>query len=352
MKRFLLLSALALMGCKGAAADPSAALSVERGKALYAQYCESCHGADLSGGLAQSLFDDIWQYGGTDEAILDAFINGIEEAGMPAFGDALTDENKTDLLAFIRNGQDFKTIPAIDDVPSLENRVQIEDWASDLDQPWGVHFIGPNQALVTEKSGQLWRVSSSDRQQITDIPTATERGQGGLLDVATDPDYTENGWVYLSFAHADETSPRKQMTKIVRGKIVGNAWTQGETLFQAKPEHYISSGQHFGSRITFDNQGHLYFGIGDRGQKDMAQDLSRPNGKIHRILRDGTIPKDNPFLGKPNAYPSIFSYGNRNPQGTIVHPDTQVIWETEHGPRGGDELNVCLLYTSPSPRDS
>lgn len=337
MKRILLLTALGLSACKGAAADPMAALSVQRGEALYAKYCASCHN---TGGLAQSLSDDIWQYGESDADILRAISVGIEDAGMPAFGDTLSAADKADLLTFIRRGQDLKTTPAIVDVPSLESRVQIQDWATGLDQPWGLHFIGSNEALVTEKSGKLWRVSSSEKQQITGIPASVEKGQGGLLDVAIDPDYANNGWVYLSFTHADATSPRKLMTKIVRGKIVGNGWAQEQTLFQAKAEHYLNSGQHFGARITFDNQGHLYFGIGDRGQKEMAQDVTRPNGKIHRILHDGSIPKDNPFLGNPEAYPTIFSYGNRNPQGTIVHPKTQIIWETEHGPRGGDELNV------------
>ena len=161
-----------------------------------------------------------------------------------------------------------------------------------------------------------------------------------MLDVATDPDYAENGWVYLSFSHADADDRKKLMTKIVRGKIENGQWSDEQTLFQAKPADYLNTAHHFGSRITFDDKGHLYFGIGDRAKMEMAQDLTVPNGKIHRIMRDGNIPNDNPFVDVKGAYPSIFSYGNRNPQGTIVHPDTGVVWETEHGPRGGDELNA------------
>ena len=111
-------------------------------------------------------------------------------------------------------------------------------------------------------------------------------------------------------------------------------------MFQAKDAHYVNRRHHFGSRITFDAAGHLYFSIGDRGIMKDAQDVTKPNGKVHRINRDGSIPGDNPLLDNPDAYPSIYSYGNRNPQGLIIHPDTDVLWSTEHGPKGGDELNV------------
>ena len=233
-----------------------------------------------------------------------------------------------------------KTIVPIEEVPSVQDQVTIEDWATDLKEPWGIHFIADNTALVTEKRGKLWQVSSDNRIEVKGIPASVDKRQGGLLDVATDPDYAENGWVYLSFTHADAESPKNLMTKIVRGKIQDGKWIAEQSLFQARSEDYLDTGFHFGSRITFDDNGHLYFGIGDRGKMEMAQDLIKPNGKIHRIMRDGSIPKDNPFIGVKGAYPSIYSYGNRNPQGTIVHPETGVLWETEHGPRGGDELNA------------
>jgi len=335
MKRLSLLPLVILTACS-AAADPA----IERGADLYGQYCESCHGANLSGGLAPTMADDNWEYGGSDSDILKIINEGLEETGMPAFGDDLTLADKTNLLAYIRSGDDLKPTPPIENVPSIQDQVQIQDWVTGLDEPWGIHFIGPDKALVTEKSGKLWQVSPSSKNEILGIPASVDKGQGGLMDVATDPDYAKNGWVYLSFTHADETIPKNRMTKIVRGKIIRGAWSSEQTLFQAKPKHYLNTGYHFGSRITFDNQGHLYFGIGDRGKKDMAQELSRPNGKIHRIMRDGSIPKDNPFIDNSDAYATIFSYGNRNPQGTIVHPDTQIVWETEHGPKGGDELNV------------
>jgi len=248
-----------------------------------------------------------------------------------------------DLVTYIKNGSTvtaIKPIKAIEDVPSVEDQVKVEDWATDLDEPWGIEFIENDVALVTEKSGKLWLVGSDERKEIEGIPASVDNRQGGLLDVATDPNYSQNGWIYLSFTHADDADSKALQTKIVRGQIKDGTWAGEQTLFQAKPEDYIKTGFHFGSRITFDDKGHLYFGIGDRGIQDEAQDLTRPNGKIHRIMRDGSIPKDNPFVDVEGAYPSIYSYGNRNPQGTIVHPETGILWETEHGPRGGDELNV------------
>lgn len=347
MTRFTLLASTALffMGCQAASAEKTADdFAVDRGLLIYAEHCESCHGANMEGGQAPSMADNNWQYGGTNEDIRSIVVEGIEDAGMPGFGDLIQGEQLSDLVTYIRRGGSEKIIAPVDDVVSVQSQVKIENWATNLDEPWGVHFIADDTALVTEKGGKLWQVTSDSRMEIKGIPVSVERGQGGLLDVATDPDYTENGWVYLSFSHADAENPKKLMTKIVRGKLdekrAGLMWMGEQSLFQARAEDYLNSGHHFGSRITFDDEGHLYFGIGDRGKKDLAQDLTKPNGKIHRIMRDGSIPDDNPFIDVERAYPSIYSYGNRNPQGTIVHPDTGFVWETEHGPKGGDELNV------------
>ncbi|WP_051279714.1 PQQ-dependent sugar dehydrogenase [Hellea balneolensis] len=343
MLRLLLLTSTAFLftACQQASAQKKdMERSTERGAALYAEFCESCHGVNMEGGMAPSMADESWAYGGTVADIRRIVTQGLEEVGMPAFGDVIRGQNLDDLVTYIHSDLSSEKIPAVENVSSVEERVKIEDWATDLDEPWGMHFIADDTALVTEKSGKLWQVSSVGRIEIKGIPESVDERQGGLLDVATDPDYANNGWVYLSYTHADKKDRKALMTKISRGRIKNGQWTNEQTLFQAKPEDYIKTGFHFGSRITFDDEGHLYFGIGDRGKKDEAQDLTRPNGKIHRIMRDGSIPEDNPFVEIENAYPSIYSYGNRNPQGTIVHPQTGVVWETEHGPRGGDELNA------------
>jgi len=230
-------------------------------------------------------------------------------------------------------------VAAVAQVLDWTSKVSMETKVDNLDEPWGFTFIDKNTVLITEKKGRLLiAIAAATPIEVKGIPKVTDSGQGGLLDVALDPDYANNRWVYLTLS--DPGPSGTAMTKLVRGKITDFKWIDEQVLFEAKPEHYVKSRAHFGSRITFDKAGHLYFSIGDRGKKEMAQDVRRPNGKIHRINRDGSIPADNPFLNTEGAYPSIFSYGNRNPQGLIVHPETDVLWETEHGPRGGDELNV------------
>jgi len=166
MKRLSFIPIIVLTACQGATADPVSDFSIQRGKALYEQSCESCHGASLSGGQAPSLADDVWEYDGTDSGILQAITDGIEEVGMPGFDGELTAQDKQDLLGYIRSGGDLKTTAPIDDVASVEDQVQIQDWATGLNEPWGIHFIGPDTALVTEKSGKLWQVSSSMREEM------------------------------------------------------------------------------------------------------------------------------------------------------------------------------------------
>jgi aldose sugar dehydrogenase len=173
-------------------------------------------------------------------------------------------------------------------------------------------------------------------------------GQGGLMEVRLHPRYQDNGWVYLSYTDGigEGAGGRRSiaMTKVVRGRLTEDGgvwrWTDEETIFQAKEEHYLPGGVHFGCKIAFDprDPSIMFFAIGDRGHAPLAQDLSRPNGKVHRVRDDGSIPEDNPFVDREGAYRSIWSYGHRNPQGLTFDLDG-VLWSTEHGPRGGDELN-------------
>jgi aldose sugar dehydrogenase len=203
-----------------------------------------------------------------------------------------------------------------------------------------------NTALITEKPGRLRVVTKGKLQPdpVKNIPKVLNEGQGGLMDVAVDPDYSQNGWIYLAFSHvldkkAGEDRPGA-MTKIVRGKIENNTWTNEQVLFEAPHEMYRTTRHHYGCRIVFDPEGHLYFAIGDRGAGFQAQDNTLPNGKVHRINKDGSIPADNPFVSDPKAMKSLYSLGNRNIQGMAIHPETGELWTTEHGPMGGDELNL------------
>jgi glucose/arabinose dehydrogenase len=230
-------------------------------------------------------------------------------------------------------------------VQTKAHRYRVETLVGDgVRTPWAIDWLPDGRALVTEKRGQLRLVEGGKLhpEPIRGTPQVLVHGQGGLMDVAVDPDHASNGWIYLAYTHGLPDSPqgrRRAMTRVVRGKLRDHQWVDEQVLFEAKPEHYLPGGVHFGCRIVFDRKGHLFFSIGERGEMRMAQDLTRPNGKVHRIHLDGSIPADNPFVDRPDAYPSIYSFGNRNPQGLAVHPATGELWATEHGPMGGDELN-------------
>jgi aldose sugar dehydrogenase len=225
-----------------------------------------------------------------------------------------------------------------DTVSAEEYTLKIVPFLEGTSNPWGIAFLNEHTGLLTEKGGKL-RMFTNGKfvGDVKGLPEMREHGQGGLMAVAFDPNFDKEPWVYLGYTHF---AGKGQMTRIIRGKIDGNRWTGEQVLFEAKESDYRNAGVHFGTRIVFDKQGYLYFAIGDRGAQNQAQDINRPNGKTFRINRDGSIPKDNPFVGKDGAYEAIFTYGNRNPQGLAIHPETDQLWTTEHGPRGGDELNL------------
>ncbi len=317
--------------------------------ALYQQYCAQCHGATLQGGNGQSLVDGIWNFGGSSGSIRRNIKHGITHLGMPAYEGAMEDDDIRALTDFLlakekEGGAEKPPVPS--EVQTQDYIVGVETWVEGLDTPWGMAFLDDDTALITERPGTLRLVKGGKLADapITGTPVVHAEGQGGLLDVATDPDYIDNGWIYLAYSHSlepnEEGGKRPAMTRIVRGKLKDGAWTEEQTLFEAPKDTYVVSGVHYGCRIVFDAEGHLYFSIGERGSQDHAQDLSKPNGKVHRIHRDGTIPDDNPFVKTAGALPSIYTYGNRNPQGLAVSKATGLLWESEHGPMGGDELNV------------
>ena len=314
---------------------------LKSGAALYTAHCAECHGADLQGALGANLIDDEWDLVETNAQITKLILGGNAAIEMPGFKNKMTGGEIQNLVQFIRNKQVPRKIkPATNAEITGDSLINISVWIDGLEKPWGLVFTGAEHALLTERAGRLRQIVGGKLlpEAVHGTPEVWTGGQAGLLDVSIDPDYAENGWVYMTFSHEAVAGSDKAMTKFVRGKIVDNKWVDEQVLFAAKPEHYIKARVHFGSRITFDNKGHVFFSIGERGQKDMAQDVTRPNGKIHRLMYDGSIPKDNPFVDRKNAYPSIYSYGNRNPQGLVWV--NGVLWETEHGPKGGDELNI------------
>jgi len=207
-----------------------------------------------------------------------------------------------------------------------------------LDIPWGMVFLPDNSMLITEKSGELIHFKNNKKVSVEGLPEIYVRGQGGLMDIELHPNYSENGWIYFSYA-SQEGEVDGGNTAIMRAKLRDNQLVDSQLLYKANPNS--KQGRHFGSRLEFDNEGYLYFSIGERGNRAVnPQDITRDCGKIYRIHDDGRIPNDNPFVNSPNAKKAIYSYGHRNPQGMVKHPETGKIWIHEHGPKGGDEINI------------
>jgi glucose/arabinose dehydrogenase len=207
-----------------------------------------------------------------------------------------------------------------------------------LEHPWGLAFLPDGRRLVTERPGRLRLVAADgtlDPRPVAGLPPMVAHGQGGLLDVALHPQFAENGLVYLSYAARGEGGIGAE---VARGRLVEHRLEDVKVLFRQQPRS--SGGRHFGSRLVFDRQGHLYITLGDRGEQDRAQKLDDLAGKIVRLTADGQIPADNPFANRTGARPEIYSLGNRNVQGAALHPLTGELWAHEHGPQGGDEVNV------------
>ncbi|MEG9329115.1 PQQ-dependent sugar dehydrogenase [Salinimicrobium catena] len=215
---------------------------------------------------------------------------------------------------------------------------ETETVVPDLQIGWGMTFLPDGSILITEKSGELIHFKNGNKQQVQGAPQVYVRGQGGFLDVALHPDYQNNGWIYFTYS-SSEGEGEGGNTALMRAKLENNQLTNKEVLYKAGPN--TTRGQHFGSRIEFDQEGKLYFSIGDRGNRDEnPQDITRDGGKVYRLNPDGSIPADNPFVGQQNAKEAVYSYGHRNPQGMIFNSETNEIWVHEHGPQGGDEINV------------
>ena len=207
----------------------------------------------------------------------------------------------------------------------------------DLEQPWGMAFLPDGRLLITERPGRL-RIFANGRLErgpVGGVPRVYARNQGGLLDICLHPNFAQNNLVYLSYSGEGDGGAA---TVLARGEFRNNALVNVRPIFEALPR--ASGGLHFGSRIVFDRAGLLYVTCGERYQMQRAQKLDDLGGKVVRLRDDGSVPPDNPFVGRAGARPEIFTYGHRNPQGMTIHPNTGRIWLCEHGPRGGDELNL------------
>ncbi len=329
-------------GCSSEARDVTA---------FFSNNCAACHGINLQGGTAPSLLTNVWKQGSDDISIARAISEGNPSKGMPGWKEALAEAEIRAMVVLLREkiakAQSETNVVAkpIDGevVASADHKFRFKTVADKLENPWSIAFLPDGRMLVTELPGRLRIIEQGKllTNAVSGTPKVLAKGQGGLMDVAVHPGYATNGWVYLSYAHGEKVDGKEVgMTAVVRGRIKDNNWVDEQTIFRAAQDSYLATAFHYGCRLVFDDQGHLFFSIGERGVKEHAQELTRPNGKIHRIMDDGKIPADNPFVGQSNAVPSIWSYGNRNAQGLVRHPLTGDLWETEHGPRGGDELNI------------
>ncbi len=215
----------------------------------------------------------------------------------------------------------------------VEFRVEVV--AEGLEHPWGLALLPDAEGiLVTERPGRLRWLRDGRLEDVEGVPEVRTGGQGGLLDVALHPEFTDTRWVYLSYS---KPGSEGATTAVARGRLAEGRLTEVEHVFVA--EAWESGGRHFGSRILFDGEGYLWVTVGDRGAGDRSQDLGDHVGTTIRLYDDGTVPADNPFVQRPEALDEIFTYGHRNAQGMVVHPGSGEVWLNEHGPRGGDEIN-------------
>lgn len=342
MRRLLLFSALLALPFYS---------SAQTGEVVYKTYCAGCHGAQLQGSVGPALIKKDWKHGGDRNSILKTIQNGVPSTEMIKWEGVLSARQIEDVTDFILKAQTSPEIVRKLELP-LEIKtklysLRIEKLVTEgLKTPWGIEFVDAKRALITGKFGDLnWMVDGKlDNQPITGLPkTYAFDNVGGMMDLALDPAYSKNGWVYLAFSHNSTNSTDKKtpgMTRIVRGKVKDHQWTDEQTLFQVADSLQVSGGTRWGCRFLFDKQGYLYFTIGDMNRAQDSQQLSKPSGKVYRINSDGSIPNDNPFYGRENVLQAIYSLGNRNVEGLAQHPQTGLIYASEHGPQGGDELNI------------
>lgn len=332
--------------------------------ALYQRNCAGCHGGDRQGtGLGPALSPQAYRYGGTRADLARIIGRGIASQGMPAFDGTLTPGQIEALAAFLpareaapeeqeEDAEDAAAQRVSDPVPgvtdTLDYAVRAEVFVDGLQTVWAMAFLDPGTALVVERTGRLRLVRNGvlDPRPIAGTPqvhvSSHRWNQGGLLDIALDPGYADNGWIYLSYSHPLDGAGEdtRAMTRVVRGRVRDHAWVDQQVVFQADAAAYGSTAWHYGGRMVIDDAGGLLVPVGDRGTMERARDPSDPAGKMHRVQADGGAPAGHAFPALPGALPTLHSLGHRNPQGMAIDPDSGRVWATEHGPRGGDELNI------------
>ena len=313
--------------------------AMSRAQRSYNTICASCHREDMSWFAKRK-----WKYGNSQNDIYTSARTGYPDFGMPSFKNTFSEKELRDIANLIHTKLELNIgengIKDLDTkrIPTEKLNLRLDTLITGLDVPWGMVFLPDGDMLITEREGKMFRFRNGKKiADIQGLPEIVSVGQGGLLDIRLHPDYKKNGWIY--FAYTSSSNSNQQWSPaLMRARIKNNTLIDKQLLFKATPEYKAAF--NVGCRITFDRKGHLFFSVGDRGIVENVQNLSNDCGKIHRLNEDGTIPADNPFINQPGANKSIWSYGHRNPQGLFYNTETGIFWESEHGPKGGDELNI------------
>lgn len=232
------------------------------------------------------------------------------------------------------------SLPVSSALPTIQSEsmsLRLEQVADGLGIPWGISFLSANHLLVTERNGavRLVEIDNGEVSLLNNVPDVLAKGQGGMMDIALSPNYKKDGWIYFTYV---KEVKGQGATVLSRAKLVARRFSNWQELLVTKST--TEESHHFGSRITFDEHGHVFFSVGDRGVRKNAQDLSNHAGSILRLNLDGSVPEDNPFSTNKQLLPEVWSYGHRNPQGLAYDAGNERLWSIEHGPRGGDEINL------------
>lgn len=342
---------------------PVPALLQSRANEIYNTTCAACHGTTAGAGpSAHALFSNDYLGSHTDAQIVQALTDGVPGTPNHKFTTLFFPDEIAQMPALIRIRAGIVN-RKVGPVPDITGKVfnsqkasfKVETLVKGLNQPWGMAFLPDGRMVFTERSGQLRFMDKNGNASapVKGTPAVFERQDGGLLDVAVPPDFAKTGWIYISYSTVapgyqiqpgDEQAPNMApptMTWVVRGKVnANNEWVDQQVLFNPPADSYRVTADHYGSRFLFDGKGHFFWSMGERHDMQMSQNLASPLGKIHRLNLDGSIPKDNPFVHTPGALGSIWTFGHRNPEGLSFDPATGIFWETEHGPVGGDEVNI------------
>lgn len=309
----------------------------------FQQFCSGCHGQQM-----EAFVDRKWKYGKSLDSIKNSITNGYLDAGMPSWKALFSKKDIDNLSKYIREGIEnvekygFKRETLKSDTILTESlTIKLDTVFSGVESPWDINWLPNGDMLVTEWSGSLYRVNKAGKQfKIKGVPKIWGKLQSGLFEVLLHPDFKNNNNVYLSYANIKvDKKDTTSTTMVSRFKLKNDVLSERKVILEALP--YTKRVVHFGAKMLFDEKGYLFVTVGDRGNRDVnPQDITKIAGKVHRFNSDGSIPKNNPFVNTEGAVKSIYSYGHRNPQGIAIHPETGQLWEHEHGPRGGDEINI------------